>query len=175
MRAMFFVLIALTAFAAEAQIYKKVLPDGSVVFSDEPSPGAEAVHVQPLSTYQAPPSKPKAESSPAAQPDPSTTKPVTYQRLAIEAPANDAAVRDNAGNVAVLVALEPALAREQGHSLSLLLDGNPVAPPGGSTQFTLPAVDRGSHTLEAVVHDAQGNVIRRSAPVVFHLMRHMVR
>lgn len=175
MRAMLFVFFAFTALAAHAQIYKKVLPDGSVVFSDEPSPGAEPVQIQPLSTYKAPPSKPKAESSPAAPPDASNTKPVTYQRLAIETPANDTTVRENAGNVSVTVALEPALAPDQGHTLSLLLDGKPVAPAGRATQFTLPGLDRGSHTLEAVLHDAQGNVLQRSAPVVFHLMRHSIR
>lgn len=175
MRAMLLVFCALTAFAAQAQIYKKVLPDGSVVFTDEPSLDAEPIQVQPLPTYKAPPSEPKAQDAPAASPEPVTNQPVVYKRFAIETPAHDATIRDNSGNVTVTLALEPALATDQGHTLSLLLDGNLVAQGGTATSVNLQAVDRGSHTLEALLVDLQGKTLRRTAPVLFHLMRHSAR
>lgn len=178
MRAMLMLLCLLAAFAAQAQIYKKVLPDGTVVFTDEPMDGAEPIKVQPLPTYRAPPAKTKSESSPAERPAPeagATKQPTTYKHFAIQAPSNDATVRDNSGAVPVTLGMEPALATEEGHTVSLLLDGKPVAAPGTATSFTLEAVDRGSHTLEAVLLDATGKTLRRSSPVVFHLMRHSAR
>lgn len=175
MRAMLLVFCALAAFAAQAQIYKKVLPDGSIIFTDEASPGAEPIHVDPLPTYKAPPRQPKAENAPAAPAEAATTQPVVYKRFAIEAPANDTTIRDNAGDVAVTLAVEPALATEQGHTVSLLLNGKTVVQGGTSTNLRLQAVDRGTHTLEAVLVDAQDKMLKRTSPVIFHLMRHSVR
>lgn len=175
MRAMLLMLCALAVFTAQAQIYKKVLPDGSVVFTDEPSPGAEPIRVEPLPTYKAPPRKQKAEDTSGAPADSAATQPATYKRFVIESPVNDATIRDNAGNVAIALTVEPALATEQGHTVSLFLDGRPVVHGATSTTLSLSAVDRGTHTVEAALIDAQGKTLKRTPPLVFHLMRHTTR
>jgi hypothetical protein len=42
-------------------------------------------------------------------------------------------------------------------------------PPSG-TSFTIP-VERGSHSLQAVVQDSDGHVVCQSASVTFHVLQ----
>jgi hypothetical protein len=164
---------------ANAQIYKKILPDGTVIFTDQPEEGATALTLPPLPTYDGPATTNKPAPSPAAEKPAKTAEPaakvVTYTRLAIEQPANDSPVRNNSGEVTVAVTLEPALSAKDGHTIVVLLDGKPAAAPAAATSITLQGVERGTHVVEAVVNDANGKALQRSSPVIFHLQRVSVR
>ena len=160
----------LTLGSADADIYKRVLPDGTVVFSDQPGEDATKVEPAPLQTFTAPP-------TPPASPSTSATKPPDegpgYSTLTITAPVKDEVIWDNNGIVAVDVDIQPPLRTEQGHHFTLLLDGQKVTdftdPP-----YTLRGVDRGTHTLQVKVVDA-GKVLAESQNVEFHLKRHIVQ
>lgn len=86
--------------------------------------------------------------------------------VAIVQPANEATVHDNQGNVAVQVAVSPSLA--PGNRIVLVLDGRPVAQQVGTT-FALSGVERGAHTLQAQVVDANGATLAASPPVTFYM------
>ncbi|NNG11833.1 MAG: DUF4124 domain-containing protein, partial [Halobacteria archaeon] len=51
----FTVLLLLWTGLAQAEVYKSTNADGEVIFSDQPSPGAEQVQLPELPTYSAPP------------------------------------------------------------------------------------------------------------------------
>ncbi len=154
---------------AAAEIYKQVLPDGSVVFSDQPAPGAERIEVAPAQTYKPPPipvSSPRRSAEKDREADARH-----YDELRITTPEDDAPIRENAGNVHIEIAVSPALRVREGHKIVLYMDGEPVAEPGTRTVFDLKNVDRGTHQLQAAIVDAAGKPLKTSDPVTFHLLR----
>jgi hypothetical protein len=95
---------------------------------------------------------------------------IGYQKLEIISPANDEAVRENAGNVNVTVGLIPNLRVDLGHRLVLFVDGpQRFQAVNASPQFQF--TNRGTYTLRAAVVDPQGKEIASSKPSTFHLLR----
>lgn len=162
-------LIGLAPLGGQADIYKRVLPDGTVSYSDEAHPDANRIEPplpQVIEAVQPSPSE-------SRRPAPSASV-AAYSRLAVIEPEEDQVIWSNERDVDVGVAIEPALKAEQGHRLVILLDGRPITRPVDGTRFILNDVDRGSHTLAAAVYDAQGRVLIESAPVTFHLKQHSI-
>ena len=152
--------------SASSEVYKRTNPDGSVTFSDVPSKiDAKPIELPPSSTYSPPPTH-ISESSP---------KPaeivVNYESISITSPANDSAVRDNAGNLTIKFNVKPSL--KPGHSYVLLMDGKNVAE-GKAGNIQLKNVDRGSHTFIAQVVDGNKKMVIQSTAVIVHLQRAIV-
>jgi hypothetical protein len=167
---LFVALCSLWSGVASAAIYKTIDEHGNVVFSDEPSSGAEPVDLPPLPTYTAP----RFRSAPPGNTDTSGPGASGYSRLEIQQPGPDATVRDNTGAVAVTAAIEPKLNRAAGHRLQFFLDGQPIGNAGTSASTTFSDVDRGAHEVAVAVQDAGGKELKRSASVTFYLHRQSV-
>jgi hypothetical protein len=168
---------------AATRIYRTVDENGNVVFTDVPprqGEVAEAVELSEGSSYQ---------PAPAAEQAASGERPVrledwlgeeqdgepevqAYTSLRISAPANDASLRDNAGNVTVVADLAPEL--QAGHSLQLYLDGQLVQTTASGSTFQLANVDRGTHQVEVRVVSASGETLIASSPTTFHMQRRSV-
>lgn len=111
-------------------------------------------------------SEQQVESKPVAQ---ATTAPaVSYERFVVKSPKKGAVIRANNGNVLVKFDLKPAL--QDGHGLVVYLDGKQVAS-GAATVFSLKALDRGEHSLFAVVHNQNNNVLKNTPTVQFSVLR----
>ena len=151
--------------AGSAEIYKSVDADGNVVFSDKPSPDAEKIDIKEIQTIESQPYKP-FEYTPPAEPAVSG-----YSKLDITTPLNNSEVRENSGNISVIVNIEPELNVGAGDKLLLYLDGSKLQE-GTSTQFQLTNIDRGTHTVSVTAVDASGNKITRSSDVIFTLLRY---
>jgi hypothetical protein len=156
--------------AAFGQIYRTVDANGNVVFTDiapvDRSGGAappRAITVEPVNTFQ-----PPVQAAPANTPETSTAT-VYYSELVVISPAEDATIRDNAGNIQIEVAITPSLRSD--HRLLLVLDGQPTEVEAENGVFELSNVDRGTHTAGARAVDRQGNVLVESSPTTFNLMR----
>lgn len=89
-----------------------------------------------------------------------------YETFAIVQPEAEQTVHDNGGNVVVNVALEPGLAR--GHEVVLLLDGETISQ-WPAVSFGLTGLERGTHTLQALITDSNGDVVAASEPVTFNM------
>jgi hypothetical protein len=166
MRSILFTLLSIVCTAAIAgTVYKWVDEDGVTHFSDQPHENAQKVELAAPQTYSAPPRAAAPASSPrtAAQPPASA-----YQSCALVAPTNDQTF-PNALSVPVSVQLAPQ--QRPGDQVFLVLDGTrvPGVAPAG-TSFTMP-IERGSHTLQAVVQDSTGKVVCQSASVTFHALQ----
>ena len=72
------------------------------------------------------------------------------------------------GNILVKFDLEPAL--QQGHGLVVYLDGKQVAS-GEATVFSLKAVDRGQHSVFAILHNENNDVLKNTNAVKFNVLR----
>lgn len=154
---------------AGADIYKHVLPDGSVVFSDQPGDNATKMDSPPVQTYTAPPVP--APAAPGRITKPADQGPA-YSTLSITAPAQDAVIWNNEGTVTVQIEIQPSLRTSQGDHLTLLMDGQKVVDLE-EAHYTLQGVDRGTHSLQAAVMSG-GKVLAESQIVQFHLKRHSV-
>ena len=156
--------------AEAADIYRWKDSEGNVIYSDTPQPGSEKVTLQETTIL---PSAPIPKS-----PDESNTEkpgPVKYESVAITRPTDEQTIRENIANVSVAIRLQPGLQAGHGHKLQLLFDGQGVEEPGRKTSFTLPAVDRGAHTLQAVISESNGRVVTRSAITTFFVHKQSVR
>jgi len=152
------------AVPTQAQIYKWVMPDGSIRYSDKPQPGGKEVKLPPLQTYTAPPIPAKA----AKKSEASTTQAIEYKTFVVQSPKNNEVIRNNAGMISIQLSLEPAL--RSAHSIEIFMDGKSVGS-GKGTRISLTNVDRGSHTIKASVKDESGKAIKQTASVTFHLLR----
>ncbi|MDE0364030.1 MAG: hypothetical protein OXP09_00490 [Gammaproteobacteria bacterium] len=94
----------------------------------------------------------------------------SYTRAEILSPADNAAVRSNAGTLTVLVRIDPQI--QDGHRIQLLLDGVPSATAGRQHEFHLENIDRGTRTLQLQIIDNSGHVLFTGPQSTFHLLRH---
>lgn len=161
-----FFLLSLSATAGAQDIYRTVDKDGNVVFSDVPSKGSEKIQLKDTTVIQSLKSEPSSLIN--STPD-QKKKSIPYKSLSITAPADDEAIRNNAGNLSVKVALEPML--RPGHELVLYLDGTEKTHGKGGV-FNLENIDRGTHQLRASVKDADGHILISSKSTTFHLLRY---
>jgi hypothetical protein len=158
-------LIALCTLA-QAGVYKRTDAQGNVEYTDVPrSTQEKPIPLPPPSTYTPPP-----VSGTAAGPQggAQVVQSSVYRSVTISQPADDEAVRDNAGNLSIQVSSDPAL--QANHRFVVLIDGAKQAEGrGGSLQVE--NVDRGTHSLQVNVVDGGGRVLASSPVVKFHMLR----
>lgn len=171
MRTLSLIIGVLLSLSATAEIYKSVDESGNVVFSDRPADAdAVPVELQQPTTYT-PRKLPTTRGQTAPEEEAETPKPAasSYTRVEIVSPEQDETIRDNTGQVAVSIALQPRL--RPGHSLTLVMDGAVLVENLKTTSLPMSNIDRGSHELRVLVMDDQGREVGSSEPVTFHLHR----
>ncbi len=159
-----FMLCCLYLLSAHAEVYKWFGSDGAVHFSDQPYPGAEKVEISPVQIVPAirASGRGKAQQSGAA---------AGYDGFAFITPGNEQVIRSNDGTVNISMALEPPLRSGNGDRVTVKLDGVAMRGPAPMS-FKYPGLDRGTHTLQAIVVDANGKQLIQTDTVTFHLFRH---
>ncbi|SEA24601.1 protein of unknown function [Thiothrix caldifontis] len=158
--------LGLSVISAQADIYRWVDAAGNTVYGDTPPKQSAAKPVDlPLLTIADSPTP-----APTAKPEtPVEETEEAYSDFKITSPGVDEAIRANEGNINVTVSLKPQL--KPGDGVSLYLDSKQVAS-GTALSFALTEVDRGEHSVFAVLNDAEGNIIQNTEPVKFSLLRH---
>jgi hypothetical protein len=91
-----------------------------------------------------------------------------YTQFSILAPKDKQAIRANDGDVTVILSLKPKLLPE--HQLSIFLDDKPIAK-GGLWMINLTNLNRGEHTVYAIINDKDGKQVVQSKKVVFTVVR----
>lgn len=147
-----------------AEIYKGVDSEGRVVYSDKETPDAKIIPTPSPNTVQMPKALPKQAAE-------EVSAGVGYTSFSITSPRNNATIRSNEGDLTLKLSLEPALDLEQGHSISVLLDGRPFIKKSTQLDIVLRNIDRGSHSVKARVRDRQGKSLISSNSLRFHMKR----
>ncbi|MDX1697061.1 MAG: DUF4124 domain-containing protein, partial [Thiohalobacterales bacterium] len=150
----FIPLLLLLASSVQAEVYKTITPDGEVIYSDVRTRDSRQMNVPSAQTYSPPPLP-----APALLPVTTDVEPELYKSFVVESPQNEATIRDNLGNVELLVTLDPELLAGDGHRIEYYLDGEPHGRRTVDTRKTYVNVDRGEHQLSAAVVDQSGKVI----------------
>jgi hypothetical protein len=156
--------LLLAAAAAGGTAYRSVGPDGTVIFSDRPSPNSEEVRLPAPSSYP-PPALPARGEAPAFADQPLAA--ALYDTVRITAPPDGATVFAAQGGVDVDVSLDPSLM--EGHTLTYVVDGKEMAKGLRTDRIRITDLDRGTHHLEVAVRDEAGGIVGRSQRVTFHL------
>jgi len=161
-------LITLLCLAAplRADVFKTVTPDGEVIYSDVRTKGAKEMNVPRPQTYTPPP-MPVLVNPPVVKEEEKSV----YSSFVIDSPVNEETIRDNLGNISMLLTLQPGLITRQGHRIEYYLDGEAHGRKTVDLEKTYVNVDRGEHVLSAAVVDEDGNVIISTAPVTVYLRR----
>jgi Domain of unknown function (DUF4124) len=171
MRKSAFTLLLLACSLALAQtVYKWVDENGVVHYSDQPHAKAEKIRVPAAQTYKALPTDSAAASAGGAAESQANASP--YQGCAIVQPSSDQTLA-NIDAVTIVVQTDPQL--RSGDRIYITLDGQPLngGAPTGST-FTVSPVERGAHTLQAVVRDGQGATVCQPAGVTFDVHQNSI-
>ncbi len=153
---------------AQDRVYKRVNPDGSVEYSDQPIEDAEVMKVPKGSTFTMPSTSVGSRSSSNRSQSNADTS-ASYESLEISSPKNDEAIRSNEGRVTALAKSVPSLIR--GHSFRWRMDGRVLHQEISSPVLQMTSVNRGTHNLEVDIVDADGKVVISSEKIVFHLQR----
>ncbi|MBI1423971.1 MAG: DUF4124 domain-containing protein [Gammaproteobacteria bacterium] len=151
------------------KIYKKVGPNGDVIYSDQPSSGSEEMKVPSGSSYK--PVEPSPSFTPYQPPPKAAAAPAIENTVTITSPKNDEAFWSGSGELVVTVALERALM--PGQALEYQIDGNTLYT-GSETSHSFSNIFRGTHVLTVQLKDEAGNTIA-SKPVTFHMQRPSIK
>jgi hypothetical protein len=162
MRALLFTLLSVVSAAAlSATVYKWVDEDGVTHYSDQPHENAEKVQLTQPQTYSAPRTATRSQQNPQPQQAANT---YTCQ---VTQPTNDQSF-PNVTSVTVGAQISPfPHAGDQGF---LLLDGARV-PNWSGGSVTIDPIDRGTHSLQAIVQDSSGKVVCQSVTVSFTVLQ----
>ena len=172
---LFLVLVlGFSVFSVNAEIYRWVDASGNTVYGDNPPKqgAAKPVNLPLLTVADSPaprqntPTSASATDKKAEATDANTE---AYSDFKITSPVADEAIRANEGNVTITVSLKPQL--KPGDGITLYLDAKQVAA-GSSLSFALTEVERGEHSVFAVLSDASGNIIQNTEPVKFNVLRY---
>jgi len=163
------ILFTLLPFLCAADIYKSTTEDGAVEYSDQPQEKLESLQLVPLTTIKSPP--PSRSQQSTVETPPSAAVPAAA--IVLQSPKDDEGVRSNNGELFIIVSVTPAGLDKQQH-IELVLDGQRLSQHYQQTEIHLQEIERGSHTLQALLVKKDGAVVSSSGAIRFHLLRHSV-
>ena len=159
-------LLFFLAIPVSAEVYRNVDAYGNVTYSDEPSEGAEAVEVKPVTTITLP--KPEAVQETEKLREEVQREGAAYESLSFAYPDNNQAFYSGSGDVQFEVRSTPGL--QPGHKYEVTLDGQPVGQsPSGS--ITVNNVFRGTHEARVHIVDENGVQVKTGSPITFTVHR----
>jgi hypothetical protein len=166
MRRILFTLISLGCSVALATIvYKWVDENGVIHYSDQPHPNAQKLQVQGVQTYS---SSAAAVRAPV-EAEQSSASENPYKGCVIAQPLNQQTLQ-NAQSVSIRVQVEPL--PRGGDRIFMTMDGqglNGGQPTGMS--FNVTPIDRGAHSVQAQIRDADDQVLCQTPTVTFYVQQ----
>jgi hypothetical protein len=148
----------------QSGIYKQVMPDGSVQFTDKPlSSGAEPVDIRNVNTVEGAQKKRREIDTEIQEKAPPVASREEYSNLAISSPEQGATIRNPVEPIPIEIAINPQL--QPGDRLELTDNGEVLE--GAS----LVQPNRGTHQLQARVIGAEGEVLIESDVIEVYIHR----
>jgi len=158
------IMIALIGSANAYTVYKKVNKDGSVQYSDKPFPGAIKVKLPPVNTQDPIIKQPDFEPPTNQAQDKKVNASID-----IITPNNGDSVRDNAGNLTIMV--QKQLPDKKTYLTQLLINDRPYSKPFKGTVLKVKNMDRGIIKIKVQLQNSSGNVLATSSETVVYMHR----
>ncbi|XOV80604.1 MAG: DUF4124 domain-containing protein [Aestuariibacter sp.] len=146
---------------ASIKVYKIVKPDGTVLYTDKPVPGAVLVevgspqNVTPALTSTS--SRPLNTGKRQAKPSPPPT-------ITITSPTHEQTLRSNIGEVRITGDVSKKVP-----GIYQLIRNGEIEAESNQPQFTLSNIPRGAHSIQIVLSDNKGKQLALSQEVTFFL------
>ncbi|WP_413663716.1 DUF4124 domain-containing protein [Microbulbifer sp. CNSA002] len=165
-------IVAVVAFAETGAIYKIVGPDGQVTFSDTPPPNGNLeevelapINIQPIALPRQLPSR---KLSPNGK-----NRGSGAVSIQIVSPINEATIPPGQTLIALEVQVTPAY--PEGSSFYAVIDGQRWQGSSDGNALDISALERGTHTLQAVLVGSNGRVLAQSRVVTIYVKRPIAR
>lgn len=163
---------------AANDIYKTVDDDGNTVFTDKPE-GSSITITAPepnvvTTTTAAYSQDINDDDYDELELEPAEPRPLTVSSVEINSPLHQQTLINPRGSFLVGLDVGPENGMPEGFTAEVKLDGR-VVSSGVGTLLAVPVPDRGTHSIEALILDADGNVQASSQPVTIHIMKSFVR
>lgn len=194
MRTLVFVSLLCCVTVASAEIYRWTDANGKQAYGDEPPENARAVEpvqLPMLTVAERFKSNPKpseaqaATASSTASVEQESTTPLAavsetnpaandataingYERFSILVPKAGELVRSNSGELNIKLNIQPAL--KKGYGVVIYVDGRQVGETT-TDSVDVTSIERGEHSVFAVLHDDQDNILGNTAAVNFTVAR----
>ena len=170
-----------------ADIYMRVDADGNAYYSDVPIKEGKTVTLPPLSVTHSSAlktaaaseqptvkiestNKPEANTQPQNNPEnppvPTISNSDTYKTFLITSPTNGQTFQ-NQRDLTITVSIDPDL--RESDKIQMLVDGQPLGDPQSSTSFNFYNLDRGAHTFQAALYNADHQQIKKSNSVLVYI------
>ncbi|GMG86240.1 DUF4124 domain-containing protein [Biformimicrobium ophioploci] len=149
-------------------IYKVVGPDGTVTFTDVAPKNGKAVKLPQRQVSTVPAVKPKMPERKLSVDD-GRAPAMQGGDFYIVYPADGSTITPGERVLMMEVAINPWPLG--GHSVIALIDGRPSPAVPDSTAVNISAIERGTHTLQAVLLDADGRELGRSQVITVFVKR----
>ncbi|WP_199775502.1 DUF4124 domain-containing protein [Microbulbifer pacificus] len=162
---------------AGTSVYKIVGPDGRVTFSDTAPAGskAEKIRIGPINVQPTP--LPERKLSPRdreeREGDDGEREERSYAQgpvnFAIVSPANDATIPPGQRFIVLQVAMDPV--PRDGYAFYAVIDGQRWSGTSSGASLDISALERGTHTIQAVLVDTAGRPLAQSQMIQVHVKR----
>lgn len=164
-------LTAVSATAADAQVYRYVAPDGTIHYTDKPrDKTSKPVQLPPLQTYKSTGRGNFDIDDIASTPKPQGT---AQFALSIESPTPEETYREANPQITLAVSVLPGLI--SGYGFIYAVNGQAQnEEPIDQTSYAITGLERGSHTLSATLVNPKGDSIATSS-VTVHIKPPIVR
>ncbi len=172
-------IIVLIATSAYATIYVNETPNGGIEYTDTPTSNSSKVEVPAVNSISTPkPDVPPAAATTttatgetAGEAAEATSTASAYKTFDLVSPANEASIQNQAV-IPVEMKVEPNML--PGDKIQLMLDNAPAGTPTSTTYQELANVERGTHTLYAVIVNNKNQVIKKSSSVTIYVHRNSI-
>lgn len=162
-----------TSEASGNTIYKTVGPNGKVVFTDKLQPGEEGekVYMGPVNVHSnigqgQLPARRLSPRNGAAERRSATVGPINFS---IVSPQDGATIPPGQRSIALQVALNPV--PPEGYVFYAVVDGQAWEGGSSGNSLDISALERGEHSVSALLTDMDGNVLAQSRPITLYVKR----
>ncbi|GAB2875479.1 DUF4124 domain-containing protein [Microbulbifer echini] len=159
--------------SASGTIYKVVGPDGQVTFSDTPPANGQAqkvelapINVQPIALPRPLPTRKLSPKDREDEGKEGPTGPVTIQ---IVSPQDGATIPPGQRFIPLQVNVQPVY--PEGASFFAVVDGKPWNGSSEGAGLDISLLERGTHSVQAVLTDARGQVLAQSQVITLYVKR----
>lgn len=160
------------ALSSQAQVSKREMwvwkdANGVTHYSDRPVPGAKRLEIAGVTPPPGAAAAPVPGASGAGTAKPGEAPAIQYRSLEIWEPENGASFFGADATVSIRMRSDPEVAPK--HRLLLYLDGKLVEGAPNALEYSVGPLERGVHSIVAMITDDKGNEKIRSEPRVFHI------
>jgi hypothetical protein len=165
MRTRLILALILLPAVSDAGVFRWQDAEGVIHYSDRPVKDAEQLSISGAEAEKPADETPSESADSNVEDSPSKA----YGEFNLVEPDDNQTFRSNAGEVSIAILLKPAL--DENHKIRLVVDGRALVGQFTSTQLMLRDVGRGSHTLQAIVVDGEGETVASTQVVTFHVRK----